>query len=644
MGRSSSAARLCFRITVSAMAASEPAGTGAASGSGRFWLKAYNDRVAGVHACSACISLSNVFADNEYRLVVADAKQFKMKMWKSTSLESEAKLVDKPVAVISYQGDAAKGARLPTIAVAAGPHLYVYRSFRPYYKFTVPDIALSADERAVWSNLVGAKISVDEACNVLAALRDKRTFLSHRSKTMLSLAFDGNAPREQIDGFVAGCLDRPLVEQTVITCVATLRKNEDDDFSESVIVIGTENAKLHIVEAAKAFQTTHTENLPSTPVHVVAWGSASMDSYIALAMRNGQICVLKNKKCEPERINPGAHAVALAVNSGRLVVGLMGKQVHCYSPQGQRLHTIYLPASILCMDVLATMKKGQESPVIVALANAEIRVYNRTALLSVSRLREAPLGMRFGRYGREAGTLVTITQSGAVDIRILARTANLEGSTEDARRTMTDQAPPIKIPKKTVVYVEQTKREREKAEDIHRSFQRDLCKLRLSTARAYVKSISAGQGPTWSASGSSVLINASVFGLGPKFRLDFTLDNNGVKPIFGLTSTIILGTDVLRVDQSTFVAPLLLPSVQYTFSTGLRCVRRSETQVAVKILVSKSDSCVPILSGECRDPPAQPPSVPFAMFLARRKAHTHLRVRSHSAPIPLRCAGCEQPS
>ena len=72
---------------------------------------------------------------------------------------------------------------------------------------------------------------------------------------MLSLAFDGNAPREQIDGFVAGCLDRPLVEQTVITCVATLRKNEDDDFSESVIVIGTENAKLHIVEAAKAFQT-----------------------------------------------------------------------------------------------------------------------------------------------------------------------------------------------------------------------------------------------------------------------------------------------------------------------------------------------------------------------------------------------------
>ena len=47
-----------------------------------------------------------------------------------------------------------------------------------------------------------------------------------------------------------------------------------------------------------------------------------------------------------------------------------------------------------------------------------------------------------------------------------------------------EQDVPLNIPKKTRVYVEQTKREREKASEMHRGFQRDLCKLRLSTARA----------------------------------------------------------------------------------------------------------------------------------------------------------------
>ena len=43
------------------------------------------------------------------------------------------------------------------------------------------------------------------------------------------------------------------------------------------------------------------------------------------------------------------------------------------------------------------------------------------------------------------------------------------------------------MPKKTRLYVEQTDREREQAGDMHRVFQRELCKLRLATSRAYVK-------------------------------------------------------------------------------------------------------------------------------------------------------------
>ena len=55
-----------------------------------------------------------------------------------------------------------------------------------------------------------------------------------------------------------------------------------------------------------------------------------------------------------------------------------------------------------------------------------------------------------------------------------------------------EQDVPLPVPKKTKLYVEQTQRERDHAPEMHRAFQRDLCKLRLETARAYVKTLTDG--------------------------------------------------------------------------------------------------------------------------------------------------------
>ena len=90
---------------------------------------------------------------------------------------------------------------------------------------------------------------------------------------------------------------------------------------------------------------------------------------------------------------------------------------------------------------------------------------------------------------------------------------------------------PLSIPKKTKLYVEQTQREREQATEMHRAFQRDLCKLRLSTARAYVKMITDGQGPMSYSSGSALRLTAQVQGLGPKFKIKLALQNTGSKAV-----------------------------------------------------------------------------------------------------------------
>ncbi|GFH21157.1 BBS1 domain-containing protein, partial [Haematococcus lacustris] len=84
-----------------------------------------------------------------------------------------------------------------------------------------------------------------------------------------------------------------------------------------------------------------------------------------------------------------------------------------------------------------------------------------------------------------------LSKSGALDIKMLPRNAVLEAPPGPAGPPP-EQDIPLQVPKKTRLYVEQTQREREQAADMHRVFQRDLARLRLTTARSYVKILTDG--------------------------------------------------------------------------------------------------------------------------------------------------------
>lgn len=57
---------------------------------------------------------------------------------------------------------------------------------------------------------------------------------------------------------------------------------------------------------------------------------------------------------------------------------------------------------------------------IVALSNGEVRVYNEKLLVSVHVSPNPVTALWFGRYGREDNTLLAITKSGALDIKVWA--------------------------------------------------------------------------------------------------------------------------------------------------------------------------------------------------------------------------------
>merc|ERR1719487_180760 len=183
------------------------------------------------------------------------------------------------------------------------------------------------------------------------------------------------------------------------------------------------------------------------------------------------------------------------------------------------------------MSLLQISKTKVAKALVVALSNGDVRLYNGKHLISTTKTEDIVAGVRLGTFGREEGSMILSFKSGALMVKILQRNANLDVSSSTPGPPP-EQDIPLDVPKKTKLYVEQTSREREQAIDMHRTFQRDLCKLRLSTARAYVNLIGAGHGPMSSSAGAQVRLNAEVVGIGPQFKIVARIQNAGVHALY----------------------------------------------------------------------------------------------------------------
>jgi Bardet-Biedl syndrome 1 protein len=56
--------------------------------------------------------------------------------------------------------------KTPAIAIASGPHIFIYRNLRPYYKFTLPPLQIETLENETWNELKVKIITVSKVyCN-----------------------------------------------------------------------------------------------------------------------------------------------------------------------------------------------------------------------------------------------------------------------------------------------------------------------------------------------------------------------------------------------------------------------------------------------------------------------------------------------
>ena len=78
-------------------------------------------------------------------------------------------------------------------------------------------------------------------------------------------------------------------------------------------------------------------------------------------------------------------------------------------PQGKKLWTVKLPASVLTLEVLDNKQKNYKA-VMVALSNKEVHIYRDKYLADVIKCEDAVTGMKYGRFGREESCLIMTTQ------------------------------------------------------------------------------------------------------------------------------------------------------------------------------------------------------------------------------------------
>mmetsp|Transcript_23512 Transcript_23512/g.51569 ORF Transcript_23512/g.51569 Transcript_23512/m.51569 type:complete len:590 (+) Transcript_23512:193-1962(+) len=562
------------------------------------WLDAWHDPVAGMCCFSPYMCLADLHADGDHRLIMVDLKK-RMRIYKGTTIQWQQQLVDFPCAIQCFYHEVATPP-IPTLAVASGHQVFIYRYMRPYLKFTLPPVEVDAAEVAIWDELKKDSIDVKTAIERLSAARESGTVLSNISIDLLSL----DEPEKQAD-LVKFSKDQLQQQHTSITCMEVLKQNMEEPTAVSMLVLGTENRMVYILDSSALNVATKVE-LDAVPTFISVIGLYDVEYRVTVACRDGNIYTIKNGQVLSSVIELETQPVGLVRFDKNVYVGCMDNVIHSFHFKGKKNHSIYLPSSISCMNLLHITKTRAAKALVVALGNGEVRVYNGKHLVSITKTNDVVTGMKLGTFGREEGSMVLSFKNGALMVKILQRNANLEVSSA-APGPPPEQDIPLDVPKKTKLYVEQTSREREQAIDMHRTFQRDLCKLRLSTARAYVNLLGAGHGPMSSAGGAQVRLNAQVIGMGPQFKILVRVQNAGVHSLSDVPLMCTANTSLYRVPKPCYYLPLLVPQQVYLVEIPIICINEIGGTDTARIFVCSRNSNLPLISAVVNMPISETP-------------------------------------
>ncbi|PAA49857.1 hypothetical protein BOX15_Mlig015041g1, partial [Macrostomum lignano] len=558
------------------------------------WLVALKDPTPGLNTLSQCMVLTDVTGDGENRLVVADLgdtrTNMRLRVYKGTALAMENTIIDLPVGVAAFYLDT-NTPRSPAVAVASGPSVFIYKNMRPYFRFTLPPLDLHPLEEEIWAAAREGRASAVQVRGIIEDLRNQGASITGRSQRLLALHPD------QLQEFVEAYKTAPLRRLSVVTALDTLKKSHSEEDAISCLVMGTEACQVQVLDP-QAFTVLAKMQLPSPPVFLCSSGLFDVDYRIVAACRDGVIYQLRRGAKEATQgIRLRASAVGMIRVDKHIVVATMDRQLSGYSTKGKELWRAALPAGVTALAPLSLPSKGFNAA-LVAMDNNTVCVYKDK--LEVDRLvtEDVVTGIRFGRYGREEATLVTVGRSGGLAIYILKRSAKFVDGAGGVGGPPAKQFSRLPLPKKTRLFVDQTLRERDCAVSMHRQFLHDLYRLRLMTAENYVQALETKATPISASKEDPVKLACTVQGVGPVFRLTVGLQNASLTTaIAGLGISFAYDGLLYRLEKVYIPVPYLVPGLTYNFSTIVECLTDKGIADAIKVYILKRDNDSPLVTG-----------------------------------------------
>jgi len=492
----------------------------------------------------------------------------------------------------------------------------------------------------------GGDIDINHITEQLKTLHSNGILLSSRSMTYLSLQSNDNKLQ-----FLIQHMTLPLQQHSVITCMITINKYKsytEDSRAVSQLIVGTENKYIYIMDPTGTY-IVDKWLLPSVPVNIAVYGLYDIDYRLSISCRNGHIYTIKRGKLlstvielDSQPITQGGVLIDPENGGKSIYIACMNGTIHNYHVKGKKQYTIYLtsttstPIPSLSSNTTTTplnnnlngkeeeyivgmtyMKSKNIHGILVATSTGHIHLYhNKYRVHTIYHINNSTntvvhsssnsdvytgavdivTGMKYGSYGREENCLCIIYGSGALCIKIL-RSATMDiAATQQQQHGIQSGPPyeqdiPLNIPKKTKLYVEQTQRERDQAVEMHRIFQRDLVKLRLNTAKTYVDVIQGGIGVLSSNNTYTIRIDASIQGLGRLFKLTVNVQNTGQKILYDIPICYHYNPDVYKFHNNTsHIIPMLIPTVEYTYSVYIRCIDVTGRSDTIRIYVADRES------------------------------------------------------
>lgn len=310
---------------------------------------------------------------------------------------------------------------MPYLAVAGGPYIFIYKNLKGTFKFLIPPIDPNKDEINIWNELKDSKIEHQAAINRLQDLNAQRMDLSTRTYELLSLASDQAKIR-----YIEERKMNPVIISNFVVCMTTIKKVSGDDMSTpSQIVVGTECGLVYVIDHSGS-KIIAKFRIPNIPFQIAALGAYDVDYRLHIAGRNNTIYTIKNGEVTSALITVTNNIVGLIRTDKSIIVGTMDACYHSYHPQGKKNFTIKLPAHITCMEYFDCSRTKNFRGTTIALKNGEVRLYNEKNLIHLFRYPENIFGIKFGKFGREDETLILITESGSLIVKVLQRNVNFD--------------------------------------------------------------------------------------------------------------------------------------------------------------------------------------------------------------------------